>query len=49
MGWILGGVFVVTTLIFIALAVLFPEFVGIQGKLAEKIEADQREQSPPKE
>lgn len=42
MGWVLGGFFVFVTLIYIAVALLAPEWVGIQGRLAKKIEEEHR-------
>lgn len=36
MGWILGGFFIFVTLLFIAIAIFFPEWVGITGKKARE-------------
>ncbi len=35
-GWILGGIFIFATLIFIAICFFLPEWVGITGKKAMK-------------
>jgi hypothetical protein len=40
--WILTGFFIFVTLVFIAIAFFFPEWVGIQGKVAEEFERQQR-------
>ena len=37
-GWIMGGFFVFMTIVYIAIALLAPEWVGIQGKVAKEIE-----------
>jgi hypothetical protein len=42
-GWIMGGFMLFCIFIFIAVALLFPESVGITGKLAKKIQAEQEE------
>jgi len=47
-GWIMGGFFLFLTLVYIVLAIFIPELVGIQGKVARKIEAshvDEKEQN----
>lgn len=44
-GWIMGGFMVFCIFIFIVVAVLFPESVGIQGKLAKKIEDTQKDEN----
>lgn len=41
--WILGGIFTVTTFVFIAIAIFFPEWVGITGQVAKRIESSHRE------
>lgn len=43
--WILGGLFLVTTFVFVAVAVFFPEWVGITGNVAKRIESGHREGS----
>lgn len=45
-GWILGGVFVLTTIIFMAVAVFFPEWVGITGKKARETMKEQQGDGP---
>lgn len=40
--WILGGLFVIVSFIFVVIAVLFPEAVGITGKIAKEIEEQHR-------
>jgi hypothetical protein len=35
-GWILGGIFLFATLIFIAICFFLPEWVGITGKKAQQ-------------
>ncbi len=42
LAWILGGLFVFVTLIFIAFAVFFPEWVGITGKKARQTMKEQQ-------
>lgn len=39
-AWVLGGLFVFIFVVFIALAIAFPEFFGIQGKVAKKVEGE---------
>jgi len=46
-GWILGGLFSIVTLVFIAIALMAPEWVGIQGRVARKIEESHRQQQDP--
>lgn len=46
-GWILGGIFVLTTIAFMALAVFFPEWVGITGKTARETMKEQQGDKPP--
>lgn len=43
--WILGGIFTVTTFVFVAIAIFFPEWVGITGRVAKRIESSHREGS----
>ena len=43
--WIMGGFMVFCIVVFLAIAVLFPEWVGIQGKLARKIEENQKDKT----
>ncbi|HWU42508.1 MAG TPA: hypothetical protein VN132_03685 [Bdellovibrio sp.] len=38
--------FVIITMIFVAIALLLPEWMGITGKRAKKIIADQQEEKP---
>lgn len=45
--WILAIVFVFVTLLFIVLAVFLPEWVGIQGKKAQSVQALHQEDSAP--
>lgn len=40
--WALGALFVIILFIFVAVAFLFPEAVGITGKIAKKIEEEHR-------
>jgi hypothetical protein len=49
MFWILLGLFIVVTLIFVAVALFFPELVGITGQVAKEIEKEHRgdENKPP--
>jgi hypothetical protein len=42
LGWILGGIFVLSTLIFVAIAVFLPEWVGITGKKAHETMKEQQ-------
>ena len=44
-GWILTGFFIFVTLIFIAVAIFLPEWVGITGKKAKEIMKEQNETS----
>lgn len=44
--WILLLLFVVVTMVFVGLAVMFPEWVGITGSVAKQMEADQRGEEP---
>ncbi len=48
MAWILGGFFIFCIMLFIAIAVFLPEWVGITGKVAQKNmeEHKQSEQLP---
>lgn len=41
-GWLLGILFTLSTLVFIVIAVMFPEWVGITGKVAKEFEKQQR-------
>jgi hypothetical protein len=43
MGWVMGVFFVVLIVIYAVVALLAPEWVGIQGKMAKKIEDSHRE------
>lgn len=40
--WILGVLFIFVTLVFVTIALLYPEWVGITGSVAKRIEAEQR-------
>ncbi len=40
-GWILGGIFLFATLVFIAICFFLPEWVGITGKKARQNMKDQ--------
>ena len=42
LGWILGGLFVFVTLIFVAIAIFLPEWVGITGKKALETKKEQQ-------
>ncbi len=47
-GWIMGIIFVFVTVIFIAIAFLLPEWVGITGKKAQEVMREQQgEHNPP--
>ncbi len=47
-GWILGGIFIFVTLIFIAIAAFLPEWVGITGRKArETMKEQQGDQGSP--
>jgi hypothetical protein len=51
-GWIMGGFFVLLVFLYAAVALLAPEWVGIQGRMAKKIEDSHRvhsEDPPSKE
>ena len=41
-AWILTGLFIFVAIVFGALVVMAPEWVGIQGKMARKIEESHR-------
>jgi hypothetical protein len=45
LAWILGGIFVFVTLIFIAICFFLPEWVGITGKKAREIMSEQKDES----
>ena len=45
LGFILGGLFVFLIIVFIAVAVFAPEWVGIQGKISQEIESSHRQLS----
>lgn len=47
-AWILGGVFIFSTLVYVALAFFVPEWVGITGKKAREIMKEQEEQNSDK-
>lgn len=46
-AWLLGGLFVFVTLVFLVIAVALPEWVGITGKVAKEFEKQQRGETPP--
>lgn len=41
-GWILGGIFVFSTIVFMVIAVFLPEWVGITGKKARETMKEQQ-------
>jgi hypothetical protein len=41
-AWILGGVFLFSTLIYVAISFFLPEWVGITGKKAQQIMKEQQ-------
>lgn len=43
----MGIFFIVVTMIFIAIAVFLPEWMGITGKKAKQIIAEQQQDTPP--
>ncbi len=43
-GWILGGIFIFATLIFIAICFFLPEWVGITGKKARQAIKDHQQE-----
>lgn len=45
--WILVALFIFVTLVFVGFALFFPEWVGIQGKVAQEFERQQRGESDP--
>ncbi len=47
-AWMLGLLFVFVTGVFIVIALMFPEWVGITGKVAKEFEKQQRGDPPPK-
>lgn len=47
--WILGGLFVFVTIIFLAIAVFLPEWVGITGKKARQTMKEQQGDQPGEE
>jgi hypothetical protein len=49
MGWILGGLFVFVTMIFLVVAVFLPEWVGITGKKAQQTMKEQQGDQPAEE
>ncbi len=47
-GWILGGIFIFVTILFLVIAIFLPEWVGITGKKArETMKEQQGDQQPP--
>lgn len=42
MGWILAGLFIFVTLVFIVIAAFLPEWVGITGKKARQTMKEQQ-------
>jgi hypothetical protein len=44
-GWIMGFFFIFVTIIFIAIAVFLPEWVGITGKHAKSILQEHEQES----
>ena len=47
-GWLMLGFFIFVTMIFVAIAFFFPEWVGITGATARKIQEEQASESPDK-
>jgi hypothetical protein len=47
LGFLLGGLFVLLVMIYIAVAIFAPEWVGIQGKIAKDIESAHRTDKAP--
>ena len=45
-GWIMTGFFIFVTMLFVALAFFFPEWVGITGKKARHYMQEQRGDAP---
>lgn len=45
--WAMLGLFVLVTLIFVVIALMFPEWVGITGKVARDFERQQRGDAAP--
>lgn len=41
-GWILGGIFIFSTIIFMAIAFFLPEWVGITGAKAKQTMKEQQ-------
>ena len=48
-GWILGGLFVFVTIVFVVIAVFLPEWVGITGKKARQTMKEQQGDQPVEE
>lgn len=46
LGWILGGLFIFVTLVFMAIALFLPEWVGITGKKAKQTMEEQKGDTP---
>lgn len=46
-GWIMAGFFVFVSMVFVAVALFLPEWVGITGKKAKDIMAEHQEESAP--
>lgn len=46
-GWIIGGFFLFCLIVFIAVAIMLPEWVGITGKKAKDIMSHQQGDSSP--
>ena len=44
--WVMFAFFIVVTVIFILIALFFPEWVGITGNRAHEIQAHQQEEKP---
>ncbi len=45
--WIMTGFFIFVTILFVVVAMVFPEWFGITGKKALEIQKHQREDEPP--
>lgn len=48
MFFILAGLFVFMTMLFVVFAVFFPEWVGITGKKAREVQKEHQETEPKK-
>jgi hypothetical protein len=46
LGWILGGLFIFVTMVFIVICFFLPEWVGITGKKAKQTMKEQQGEDP---